>query len=141
MLHVHGVVHRLREAAGDGLCDSENAIQGLGTEERIVNKIVPHPVDIGVDHQRINEPQNQHHPQRRMGIEEKQSKEIGQMKKGRQRGNGIPASMREQLRVCCRPFYSNNLGIHLKNRILEVRYRKVDWQVLKIAKGIATRLS
>src|SRR5439155_6647093 len=26
MLHVHGVVHRLRETAGNGLCDSKNAI-------------------------------------------------------------------------------------------------------------------
>ena len=80
MLHVHGVVHRLREAAGDRLCDSKNAIQSLGAEEGIVNEVVPHPVDVRIDHQRINEPENQHHPQRRMGIEEKQSNEISKMK-------------------------------------------------------------
>ena len=80
MLHVHGVVHRLREAAGDRLCDSKNAIQSLGAEERIVNEVVPHPVDVRIDHQRINEPENQHQPQRCMRIEEKQSNEISQMK-------------------------------------------------------------
>src|SRR5262249_6382097 len=79
MLHVHGVVHRLREAAGDGLCDSKNPIQRLGTEERVVNEVVPYPVDVGIDHQRVNEPQNQHHPHWRMRIKEKQSKEISQM--------------------------------------------------------------
>jgi hypothetical protein len=48
----------------------------------------------------------------------------------------------EQPGVCCRPFYSNNLGIHLrKSGALELRYRKVDWQVLKIAKAIPSRLS
>jgi hypothetical protein len=58
MLHVHDVVHRLREATGDGLCDSKNAIQRLGAEERIVNEVVPHPVDVRIDHQGINEPQD-----------------------------------------------------------------------------------
>jgi len=40
------------------------------------------------------------------------------------------------------PFYSNNFGIHLRKLgVLKLRYTKVDWQVLKIAKAIATRLS
>jgi len=50
MLHVHGVVHRLGEAAGDGLGDSKNAIQRLGAKERIVNEVVPYPVDVRIDH-------------------------------------------------------------------------------------------
>jgi len=80
MLHVHGIVHRLRETAGDRLCDAENAIQRLRAEEWVVNEVVPHPVDVRIDHQRVDEPQNQHQPQRCMGIEEKQSNEISQMK-------------------------------------------------------------
>src|SRR6187551_2174823 len=99
MLHVHGVVHRLREAACDRLCDSKNAIESLGTEERIVNEVVPHPVDVRIDHQ----------PKRCMRIEKKQSNEISQMKYAGQRGDGIPARMREQPGICRRPFYSNNL--------------------------------
>ena len=80
MLHVHGVVHRLRETAGNGLCDSKNAIQSLGAKERIVNEVVPHSVDVRIHHQRVNESENQHHPRRRMRIEEKQSNEVSQMK-------------------------------------------------------------
>ena len=70
MLHVHGVVHRLRKAAGHGLCNSKKAIQALGAEEGVVNEVVPHPVDVRIDHQRINEPENQHHPQRRVRVKE-----------------------------------------------------------------------
>jgi hypothetical protein len=92
---VHGVVHRLRETAGDGLSDSENAVQGLRAEERIVNEVVPHPVDIRIDHQRIKEPENQHDPQRRMWVEKEQPDEVSQMKQAGQRGYGIPAGMRE----------------------------------------------
>jgi hypothetical protein len=117
MLHMHGVVHRLRKTAGDGLCDSKNPIQSVRTEERIVNEVVSHPVDIRIDHQRINEPENQHHPQRRMRIKEKQSNEINQ-------GRSIRIT-----------------SAFIGKSVLKLRYRKVDWQVLKIAKGIATRLN
>ena len=142
MLHVHGVVHRLREAAGNGLCNSKNAIQSLRAKERIVNEVVPHSVDVRINHKRINESETQHHPQRRIRIEEKQSNEISQMKYTGQRWYGIPAGVCEQPGVCRRPFYSNNLSIHSRKlRTLELRYRKVDWQVLKIAKAIPPRLS
>jgi len=77
---VHCVIHRLREAAGDRLCDSENAIHDPGPEEWIVNEVVPYPVNVRIDHQRVDEPQNQHQPQRCMRIQEKQSNEISQMK-------------------------------------------------------------
>src|SRR5205823_13241608 len=80
MLNVHGVVQRLRETAGNGLCGSKNAIQSLGAKERIVNEVVPHSVDVRIHHQRVNESENQHHPRRRMRIEEKQSNEVSQMK-------------------------------------------------------------
>ena len=60
--HVHRIVHRLRKTTRDRLRDSKETIQSLRTEERVVNKIVPYPVDIRIDHQRVNEPQNQHPP-------------------------------------------------------------------------------
>jgi len=44
MLHVHGVVHRLRKAAGHGLCDSKKAIQGLGAEEGVMDEVMPTPL-------------------------------------------------------------------------------------------------
>lgn len=50
VLHVNGVVHRLGETASDRLCDAENAIQSVRAKERIVNEIVPHPVDVRIHH-------------------------------------------------------------------------------------------
>src|SRR5437762_8583592 len=97
MLHVHRVVHRLRKAAADRLRDSKQTIQEFGTEKRIMNKIVPHPVDVRVDHQRVNESEDKHHPQRSMRKEEVQSQEIRQMKKPRCRWENIPARVRKQL--------------------------------------------
>ena len=64
------------------------------------------------------------------------------MKQAGQRRDVVPAGMREQLGVCCRSFYTNNLGTHFeKIRVLKLRYRKAGWQVLKIAKAIPPRLS
>ena len=50
MLNMHRVVHRLRKTAGDGLRDSKEPIEQTRAEERVVNEIVPHPVDVRVDH-------------------------------------------------------------------------------------------
>jgi hypothetical protein len=64
------------------------------------------------------------------------------MKQARERWDGIPASMCEQPRAGSRAFYSNNFGIHFEKRgDIENSLQKADWQVLKIANGIAKRLS
>jgi hypothetical protein len=62
-----------------------------------VNEVVPDPVDICVNHQRINEPENQHHPQRRARVKEEEAQEIREVKKPRRSWNSIPARMREEL--------------------------------------------
>src|SRR5262249_28133367 len=90
MLHMDRVVHGLRKTAGDRLCDSKQAIEQSGTEKRVMNKIVSHPVDVRVDHQRVDEPENQHHPQRRVQKQEIEAQEIKEMKKTRGRWNGVP---------------------------------------------------
>jgi len=66
MLHMHGVVHCLREAAGDRLRNSKQAIDKLRSKKRVMNEVMSHPVDIRIHHQRINESETQHHPQRSM---------------------------------------------------------------------------
>jgi hypothetical protein len=66
MLHMHGVVHRLRETTRDRLGDSKKAIEKLRAEERVMNEVVPDAVDVRIQHERINKPENQHQPQRRM---------------------------------------------------------------------------
>ena len=66
MPHMNGVVHRLRKTARNGLRNSKQPIEQLRSEKRVMNKVVPHPVDIRIHHQGINEPEDQHYPQRRM---------------------------------------------------------------------------
>src|ERR1700758_11332 len=95
MPHVHRVVHRLRKTTRDRLRDSKQTIQELGTEKRIMNEIVPHPVDVRVDHQRVKEPENQHHPQRRIRKDKVKSQKIRETKKPSRSRENIPARMRE----------------------------------------------
>ena len=97
MLHVHRVVHRLRKAAADRLRDSKQTIQEFGAEKRIMNEIVAHPVDVRVDHQRVNKSEDEHHPQRRVREKEIETQEIRQMKKTRSGWENIPARVRKQL--------------------------------------------
>src|ERR1700736_6918014 len=99
MLHVNAVVHRLRETAPDRLGDSKKAVQDFGTEKWIVNEIMGGAVDVRVDHQRINEAEDQHHPERRIGIQKEQPEKVGEMKKSGQSRQRVPARVRENARV------------------------------------------
>ena len=112
MLHMDGVVHRLREAAGDRLRDSKQAIEKVRAEKRVMDEIVPHPVDVRIDHQRINEPENQHHPQRSMRKQKVQGEKIREMKKPRRGWNDIPAGVREELGIRAWAFYSDRVSSH-----------------------------
>ena len=112
MLHVHRVVHRLRKTARDRLRDPKQPIDQFWTEKRVVNEIVPNPVDVRIDHQGINEPEDQHHPQRRVRVKEEQAHKICQVKKARRGRNSIPARMRENLWIGLRALNSNHVGIH-----------------------------
>jgi tRNA(Ile2) C34 agmatinyltransferase TiaS len=79
VLHVDGVVIGLREAAGDRLNDAKKAIQKLEAEERIVNEVMSDAVDVGIDHESVNESQNEHDPERSAREKEEESKEVGEM--------------------------------------------------------------
>src|SRR5438046_6401564 len=120
MLHVHGVVHRLGETAGDRLRDSKQAIEKLRPEKRVMNEVVPHPIDVRIHHQRINEPENQHHRQRRMRQKKIKDKKVSAMKQPSGRRQSVPACVREKLRVCRWAFYANHVSTHRAN--LNVKY-------------------
>ena len=62
-----------------------------------MNKIVPNTVDVRVDHQRVNESKDQHYPERCMRVKEEQPQKICEVQKAGQRGNGVPACVREEL--------------------------------------------
>src|SRR4029077_20198339 len=113
MLHMHGVVHRLRETTSDGLSDSKKAIEQLRAEKRVMNEVVPHPVDVRIHHQRINESENQHHPQRGMRKQKVKREKIYEMKKPRRGWNSIPACVCEELGIRARAFYSDRVSRHV----------------------------
>ena len=62
-----------------------------------MNEIVSDPIDVCVDHQRVNKSEDEHHPKRGMRIEEEQAQEIGEMKETCRGGDGVPARVREKL--------------------------------------------
>ena len=112
VLHVDGVVIGLREAAGDRLNDAKKAVQKLGTEKRIVNEVMSDAVDVGVDHESVNESQNEHDPKRSAREKEEESKEVGEMEKARAYGDDIPTGVGKQLRVGDGPVYSDGVSGH-----------------------------
>jgi hypothetical protein len=112
MLHVHGVVHGLRKTTSDGLSDSKEAIEKLRSEKRVMNEVVPDAIDVRIHHQRINEPENQHHPQRRVRKQKVEPEKIREMKKPRRGWNCIPACVREELGIRGRAFYSDRVSSH-----------------------------
>ena len=95
MLHVHRIVICLRKTARNRLGDSKEAIEQLRAKEGVVNEIVSDPIDVCVDHQRVNKSEDQHHPKRDVRIKEEQAQEIGEMKKTRRGGDGVPARVRK----------------------------------------------
>ena|SRR5947209_5837689 len=112
MLHVDGVVVGLGKTAGDRLGDAEKTIEEVRTKEWVVNEVMAHAIDVGVDHERINKSQNQHYPERRVRVQEEQAEKIGEVEKAGGNGNGIPAGVGEQTRVSRRPFNADWLGVH-----------------------------
>ena len=112
VLHVNGVVISLREAAGDRLNDAKKAVQKLGTEKRIVNEVMSDAVDVGIDHESVNESQNEHNPERSARKKEEESKEVGEVEKTRAYRDGIPTGVGKQLRVGGGPVYSDGVSGH-----------------------------
>src|SRR5437016_1460751 len=112
MLHMHAVVHRLRKTTSDGLSDSKKAIEKLRSEKRVMNEVVPDAIDVRIHHQRVNEPENQHHPQRRVRKQKVERQKVSEMEKPRSGWNGIPACVREELGIGGRAFYSDRVSSH-----------------------------
>src|SRR2546423_2744085 len=112
MLHMHAVVHCLRKTTSDGLSDSKKAIEKLRSEKRVMNEVVPDAIDVRIHQQRVNEPENQHHPQRRVRKQKVEPEKIREMKKPRSGWNRIPACVREELGIRRRAFYSDRVSSH-----------------------------
>src|SRR4051812_24128513 len=101
MLHVDGVVIRLRKAAGDRLAKCEESVQQRQSEKRIVDKIVTDAVDVGVNHQRVDKAEDQHDPERFSRIQIEQREKVKEMEQSGHYRQSIPARVREQSRISC----------------------------------------
>ena len=58
-----------------------------------MNKVVPHPIDVRIDHQRIDESENQHDPQRNAREKIIHAKEIGTVQDACPYRDGVPSSV------------------------------------------------
>ena len=97
VLHVHGVIVGLRKTACDRLHDSKKSIEQRRAEEWVMDEVVPDAVDVRVDHQCVDESENQHHPQRRARVKEEKRKEISEVEQARECRNCVPARVGEEL--------------------------------------------
>ncbi len=77
-----------------------------------MNEVVPDAIDVRIHHQRVNESENQHYPQRRVRKQKVEPEKIREMKKPRRGWNGIPARVREELGPRDRAFYSDRVSSH-----------------------------
>ena len=80
MLHVNAIVEGLAEADCDRLEKGKEAIEEPGTEIGVVNEVVGDAVDVPGNADGINEPEDQHHPERHAREEEEHPEEISEVK-------------------------------------------------------------
>ena len=112
VLHVDGVVVSLRKATSDRLHDPEKPVEKRRAKERVVNEVVTDAVDVCVDHQRINEAEDQHHPQRGARIKEEERKKVSEMKQAGQRRDRVPPRVGEDFRGRGDAFNADGIGFH-----------------------------
>ncbi len=75
-----------------------------------MDEVVPYAVDVGIDHQRVNESKDQHDPERRVRVKEEESQEISEMKQARRSWDRVPARVREEPGSCRRTLYADGVG-------------------------------
>src|SRR6266403_4807370 len=112
VLHVHCVVKRLRKTTRHRLRDSKKAVQNFGAEKWVVDEVVTNAIDVGVHHQRVDETENQHHPERRVRIQKEEPEKIGEVKKAGRCREHVPTRVREQSRIGRGPLGADYIGVH-----------------------------
>ena len=129
MLHVGGVVVCLGKTGRDRLRNSKEPIEQFRAEERVVNEVVPYAVDVGIDHQRVNESKDQHYPERRVRVKEEESQEISEMKQARRSWDRVPARVREEPGSCRGTLDADGVGrghnfwgTYQRRTLVEVRH-------------------
>ena len=75
-----------------------------------MNKIVSNTVDVRVDHQRVNESENQHYPERGVRVKEEESQEISEMKQARRSRDRVPTRVRKEPGSCRGPLDADGFG-------------------------------
>ncbi|MDB6147475.1 MAG: hypothetical protein JWO45_1139, partial [Spartobacteria bacterium] len=110
--------HRNRSAktAGDRLSEREKPVEQRRAKEWIVDEVMPDAVDVRIDHQSVDEPEDQHDPKRCVRVEQEKREEIHKMKQPGQRRNRVPAGVRKQFGIGRGTIYSDRVsGSHGTN--------------------------
>src|SRR5215471_14582380 len=104
-----------------------------------MNEIVPYPVDVRVDHQRVNEPKDQHHPERRARTKSRARKNKRDKTAPPPPAAHPSAYARIALNLYPDVLFGSRQHSSGKTSKQNIRYRNCPWQVLRIANVLSRR--
>ena len=107
MLHVNAVVKHLAKPDADRFENAEEPVQDGRPKIGVVNEVVRDAVDVPGNADRIDESENQHHPERRVREQEEHPKEVSEMEQFRRDRDNVPARERKNLRISLEPLRRN----------------------------------
>ena len=90
-----------------------------------MNEIVGDAIDVGVNHQGINEAHDQHDPERRIRKKEIHRQEVEEVKQAGQRGHDVPSRVRKNLRISFGAFDMDGFShVHPTSQVCATRLQK-----------------
>lgn len=90
-----------------------------------MNEIVGDAIDVGVNHEGINEAHDQHDPERRIRKKEIHRQEVEEVKQAGQRGHDVPSRVRKNLRISFRAFDMDGIShVHPTSQVCATRLQK-----------------
>jgi hypothetical protein len=75
---------------------SKKSIEQRRAKEWIVDEVVSDAVDVRIDHERINETEDQHHPERDARIKEEEREKVCEMQETREGGYCVQTCVRKK---------------------------------------------
>jgi hypothetical protein len=78
------------------LYNSKKSIEQRRAKEWIVDEVVSDAVDVRIDHKRINETEDQHHPERDARIKEEEREKVCEMEETREGGYCVQTCVRKK---------------------------------------------
>src|SRR5438046_3201472 len=134
MLHVNAFIKDLAETNGDRFQDAEPTVEQRRSKIAIVDEIVGDAVDVPRNAYRIDEPENEHAPERDTRKQVEHSEKIGALQNASQDRDCVPASVGKDFGIGRRSFnYDNVFRFHGSRRIANLA-RLTCKQLCRIAR-------